>query len=106
MPSRKFFCVVETRIMKNSSRFVAGDGEELHPLEERMRRVERLVEDALVEFQPAQLAVDVERRILEVSRIKLRQRLTIRRAGRGRRLDAVAVCRAAVRPRRYHGRHP
>jgi hypothetical protein len=31
-----------------------------------MRRIESLVEDALVELEPAQLAVDVERRVLEI----------------------------------------
>ena len=36
--------------------------------------VERLVEHALVELEPAQLAVDVERGILEIRRIKIGRR--------------------------------
>ena len=72
IPSRSFFSVVATRIMKNSSRFVPTIDEELHALEQRMRRVARLGEDALVELEPAELAVDVQRRILEVGRIDLR----------------------------------
>ena len=46
--------------MKNSSRFEHDDGEKLHALEQRMIVLDRLVEHALVELQPAQLAVDVE----------------------------------------------
>ena len=57
--------------MKNSSRLVAGDGEELDALEQRMRGVARLREHALVELEPAQLAVDVQRRVLQVRRIDL-----------------------------------
>ena len=36
----------------------ADDAEELHPLQQRVLRVERLVEHALVELQPAQFAID------------------------------------------------
>ena len=36
----------------------AHDPEELHPLEQRLRRILRLLEHAAVELQPAQLAVD------------------------------------------------
>ena len=36
----------------------AGDGQELDALEQRMRRVLRLRQHALVERQPAQLAID------------------------------------------------
>ena len=36
---------------------------ELEPLEQRRRRIARLVEDALVERQPGQLAIDEQRRI-------------------------------------------
>ena len=43
-----------------------GDGEELDPLEQRMRLVPRLCEHPLVELQPAELAIDVERRVLQV----------------------------------------
>ena len=48
------------------------DGEELDALEQGMRRVERLVQDALIELEPAELAVDVERGMLEVCRVELR----------------------------------
>ncbi len=44
----------------------AGDAEELDPLEQRMRGVGDLGQDAAVELEPAQLAVDVQRRVLEV----------------------------------------
>jgi hypothetical protein len=46
----------------------AGDRQELHPLEQRMALVLRLREHALVELEPAQLPVDVERRVLEIDR--------------------------------------
>src|SRR5262245_58679375 len=48
----------------------ADDRKEFHALEQRMCVVGRLCQDALVEFQPAQFAVDVERRVLEVSGIQ------------------------------------
>ena len=38
-----------------------GDAEELHALEQRMGRVAGLFEHTLVEREPAQLAIDVER---------------------------------------------
>ncbi len=47
-----------TRTMKNSSRLAATMRQELEPLEERQARVARLGEDALVEGEPRQLAVD------------------------------------------------
>ena len=53
----------------------AGDGEELHALEQRMRRIVRLSEHALVELEPAQLAVDVERGVGEIRRRRRRTRL-------------------------------
>ena len=40
----------------------ADDGEELDALEQRVAAIARLVEHPLVERQPAELAVDVERR--------------------------------------------
>ena len=46
------------------------DGEELHPLEQRVAFVLGLQQDALVELQPAQLAVDEQRRVLEVRGIR------------------------------------
>ncbi len=49
----------------------ADNREELHPLEKRMRGVGRLGQHALIELEPAQLAVDVERRILEIGRVDL-----------------------------------
>ena len=81
----------------------AGDAEELDALEQRMRRVLRLREDALVERQPAQLAVDVQRRIVEVGRrgaaARLLSRVPERRwfgwpwgfARRGRGLASIIV---------------
>ena len=44
----------------------AHDPEEFYPLEQRLRRVLRFLEDAAVELQPAQLAVDEIRVIREV----------------------------------------
>ena len=43
------------------------DRDELEPLEQRVALVERLLEDAVVELEPRQLAVDVERRVVERS---------------------------------------
>ena len=44
--------------MKNSSRFDATIAANLSALEQRRRRIRRLLEHALVEGQPRQLAVD------------------------------------------------
>ena len=44
----------------------AGDAEELDPLEQRVRPVGGLGQHAAVELEPAQLAVDVQRRVLEI----------------------------------------
>ena len=41
------------------------DRDELQPLEQRIARVERLLEDAIVELEPRQLAADIERGIVE-----------------------------------------
>jgi hypothetical protein len=38
---------------------VGGDGQEFHALEQRMRVVACLCEDAAVEPQPAQLAIEI-----------------------------------------------
>ena len=60
----------------------AGDGEELDALEQRVRRILRLRQDALVERQPAQLAVDEQRRAAQVVGVEVRpilQRLGWRR---------------------------
>ena len=43
-----------------------GDAEELDPFEQRVRLIGRLGEDAAVEFEPPQLAIDVKRRVLEI----------------------------------------
>ena len=43
--------------------------EELDPLEQRMKRVLGLRQDALVELEPADLAIDVQRRIRQVRRV-------------------------------------
>ena len=48
----------DTRTWKNSSRLLAKKNEELHPLEERVADVARLVEHACVELEPRQLAVE------------------------------------------------
>ena len=84
--------------MKNSSRLVAGDAEELHALEQRMRWVARLGEHALVELQPAQLAIDVERRILEVRPDPCAGiSVDLGGAGCGRRLSLGSIRRSAGR---------
>src|SRR5262249_26993415 len=36
-----------------------GDRQELHPLEQRVSRIARLLEDAFIESEPGQLAIDV-----------------------------------------------
>ncbi len=74
----------------------AGDGEELDALEQRVRRILRLREDALVERQPAQLAVDVERRAAEIVRVEVRP--ILQRLGGGATSASVA--------RRLRGRRP
>jgi hypothetical protein len=51
-----------------------GNREELDALEQRMRRVVGLVEYALIELEPAELAVDVEGGILEIGRIQVGRR--------------------------------
>src|SRR5699024_1077149 len=48
-----------------------ADCQELHALEQRMHRIAGLGEHALVELQPTELAVDIERRMLEVGGIDL-----------------------------------
>ena len=72
MSARYFFRMVATRTMKNSSRFDAGDGEELHALEQRVKRVLRLREHALVELEPAQLTVDEECGRRQIGRVERR----------------------------------
>ena len=72
------------------------DGQELDALEQGMGLVECLIQDPLVELQPAQLPVDVERRVLEVGRIALRP------VGTGDRkadaaLGAASPCRTNLR---------
>ena len=67
----------------------AGDAEELHPLEQRVRLVARLREHALVELQPAQLAIDVERRVLQVGRFELAER--VRHAARAAPVPGAAA---------------
>ena len=47
----------------------AGDAQELQPLEQRHRFVERLVEHPLVELEERQFAVDVVLRSLEIRRV-------------------------------------
>jgi hypothetical protein len=64
----------------------AGDGEELHALEQGVIGVGRLREHPPVERQPAELAIDVQRRIVEVARVeRLRQRRGRARRGSDRR---------------------
>ena len=48
-----------TRIWKNSSRLLAKMARKRDPLEQRVALVDRLVQHALVELEPRQLAVDV-----------------------------------------------
>ena len=46
----------------------AEDGQELDAFEQRMPAIVRLFQHAAVELEPAQLAVEVERRVLEICR--------------------------------------
>jgi hypothetical protein len=50
----------------------AGDGQKLDALEQGVRRVLCLREHALVERQPAQLSIDIERGTTEVVRVEVR----------------------------------
>jgi hypothetical protein len=85
------------------------DGEELHALEQRVRGIERLRENALVEFEPAQLAIDVERGILEVFRIDdgrlRRERPELGFRGRGAAAAAVGPLTAVADDSRLFGSH-
>ncbi len=59
------------------------DGQELEAFQERHGRVLGLFEDAPVELQPAQLAVDVERRVRQVGRHERRRRIHDQTSPRG-----------------------
>ena len=77
----------------------AGDREELDALEQRVRRVLRLRQHALVERQPAQFAIDIERRAAEIVRVEIRpvlQGWRRRGVGFGRSALAGASAHAAV----------
>ena len=50
----------------------AGNGEELDALEQRVRWILRLREHPLVERQPAQFTIDIERRVAEIVRVEIR----------------------------------
>ena len=58
---------------------VADDGQELDPLQQGVARVVGLVQDAPVEGEPGQLAVEVEGRGVEIDRVRLSR---LRRAAR------------------------
>ena len=62
MPARNFFRMRGDAHHEELVEVGAGDRQELDALEQRMRRVLRLGEHALVELEPAQLAIDVQRR--------------------------------------------
>ena len=50
--------------MKNSLEIVGGDGRELHALEQRVPAFDlRLRQYAFVESQPAELSIEIQRRI-------------------------------------------
>ena len=73
----------------------AGDGEELDALEQRMRGVLRLRQHALVERQPAQLSIDIQRRAAEVVGVEIRPVLLDRRRRRDG-LGGPAFARASA----------
>ena len=100
MPARNFFRMVATRTMKNSSRLVPVMARNLTRSSSGCDAILRLREHALVERQPAQLSIDIERRAAEVVRVEIRpvlqrlgrrrrRRLRLARRLRGRRLTAV-----------------
>ena len=78
----------------------ADDREELDALEQRVRLVERLIEHALVELEPAQFAVDEQRGVLKVAdggwsdRLRLGHTAVIPRRA-GRRGEGAALNRTA-----------
>ena len=72
----------------------ADDGEELDALEQGMVAVQRLVEDPLIELEPAQLAIDVQRWIAEIVRIESRP--VVRQRFRRYRRPATVSNAAAV----------
>ena len=60
-PASIWSCRPATRTMKNSSRFEREDRAELHALEQRHARVLGELQHAVVEVEPRELAVEVER---------------------------------------------
>ena len=64
-----------------------ADRQEPQPLEQRVRRVARLFEHALVEIEPAQLAID------EPARVEDRRRGSRRRRDRDRLTVRLELCR-------------
>ena len=70
------------------------DGEELHAFEQRVGGVAGLIEHALVELEPAQLTVDVQRRIAQVGRRHVSRWNGDERSGR--RTPGAATRRAVL----------
>src|SRR4029077_11777498 len=72
-PGRKLLLQAGDPHLEELVEIAAEDAEELEPLQQRGTLVERLVEDAAVELEPAQLAVEVERRVPEIDRRRRRR---------------------------------
>ena len=74
---------------------VGGNGQELHPLEQRIRRIVGLFEHAAVELQPRKVPVDIESRILKGGSAHLHRFLCA-----AERTSAMLQRRYAAPPRR------
>ena len=80
----------------------AGNRQELDALEERVRRVLGLREDPPVELEPAQLAIDVQRRGAEIRAIEVAE-VDGRKTRLNGRLDVTAAAAPGAPPPRFAG---
>ena len=82
-PASTYSCIPATRTMKNSSRLRRVDRAELHALEQRDARVLGELQHAVVEVEPGELAVEVQRRARSRSTAALRRRRLLLEVGHG-----------------------
>ena len=80
----------------------AGNGQELDALEERVRRVLGLREDPPVELEPAQFAIDVQRRGAEIRAIEVAE-VDGRKTRLNGRLDVAAAAAPGAPPPQIRG---
>ena len=68
MPACTFCCKAADADHEELVEVGLEDGQELEPFQQRHLRVLSFLQDAAVELQPTQLAVDVERRVRQTER--------------------------------------